>query len=163
MSDGSLGPNFEHEEKLRLEDMTPERATSAEKIKPAEGERARGEKRKPVEAVPAKPSAKPHPLRHVKPIPQLRDEVTLKVEKIMEEGINEAYSRLSPVAQQEFKLKGEETALKIRELLKATHIKVKKILGLIFEWLKMLPGVNKFFLEQEAKIKTDKIIHLHKK
>jgi hypothetical protein len=27
----------------------------------------------------------------------------------------------------------------------------------------MLPGVNRFFLEQEAKIKADHIITLHKK
>jgi hypothetical protein len=30
------------------------------------------------------------------------------------------------------------------------------------QWLKLLPGVNRFFLEQEAKIKTDRIIHLKK-
>jgi len=31
------------------------------------------------------------------------------------------------------------------------------------DWLKILPGVNKFFLEQEAKIKTDKILALKNK
>lgn len=96
-------------------------------------------------------------------IPQVRDEMTVKVEKILEEGIGDAYSRLSPVAKQEFKIKGEETAYKIGVLLKATHIKVKSILKLILEWLKLLPGVNRFFLEQEAKIKTDKIVAYHKK
>jgi hypothetical protein len=35
---------------------------------------------------------------------------------------------------------------------------VKKILALIRDWLKLIPGVNRFFLEQEAKIKTDKIL-----
>ena len=63
---------------------------------------------------------------------------------------------------QEFKIKGEETAGKIRELLKSTHIKVKKIFRLIYEWLRLLPGVNKFFLEQEAKIKTDNIVLIQK-
>ncbi len=95
-----------------------------------------------------------------KPIPQTRDEVTVKIEKIMEEGLAEAYSRLSPVAQQEFRLKGEETAGKIRELMRSTHVKIKKILRLLLEWLRILPGINRFFLEQEAKIKTDKIIAL---
>ena len=96
-------------------------------------------------------------------IPSARDPITIKVEKIMEEGLNEAYSRLSPIAQQEFKLKGEETAYKITELLKSAHVQVKKIFRLLLDWLKMLPGVNRFFLEQEAKIKTDKIIMLNNK
>ncbi len=78
----------------------------------------------------------------------------------MEEGIRESYEKLSPIAQQEFKIKGEEAADKISELLNATKIKVKKIFRLILEWLFMLPGVNRFFLEQEAKIKTDRIINL---
>ena len=45
----------------------------------------------------------------------------------------------------------------------ATTGKAKKIFQLILEWLKLLPGINRFFLEQEAKIKTDRIIHLNQK
>ncbi len=102
-------------------------------------------------------------LRKPKPaIPIVKDEVTLKIEKVMEENVGDAYQRLSPIAKQEFKIKGEETALKIRELLSSTHVKAKKILSLILAWLRLLPGVNRFFLEQEAKIKTDKIIFLNK-
>ena len=44
--------------------------------------------------------------------------------------------------------------------MKSTKVKVKKILKLILEWLRILPGINRFFLEQEAKIKTDRIIQL---
>lgn len=93
-------------------------------------------------------------------VPNVRDEMAVRIEKIMENGIGDAYSRLSPVAKQEFKLKGEQTAVQIRELLKSTHVKVKKIFQLILEWLKLLPGINHFFLEQEAKIKTDRILAL---
>ena len=39
-------------------------------------------------------------------IPQVRDELTLEIEKIMSEGVAEEFEKLSPVAQQEFKLKG---------------------------------------------------------
>ena len=95
-------------------------------------------------------------------LPQVRDEVTVKIEKILEDGVGDAYSRLSPIQKQEFKIKGEAVAKQIREMLRSTHFKVKKILRLILEWLKMLPGVNRFFLEQEAKIKTDRIIALTK-
>ncbi len=94
-------------------------------------------------------------------IPQVRDELTVKVEKIMEEGLVDAFKELNPIERQEFKMKGEETALKIRELLKATHVKIKKIFKLLFEWLKVLPGINRFYLEQEAKIKSDKIVSMH--
>jgi len=93
-------------------------------------------------------------------IPKVKDPIMIKVEKIMEEGLRESYDKLSPIAKQEFKIKGEETAEKINQLLKKTHIEVKKIFALIFEWLKIIPGVNYFFLEQEAKIKTDKILAL---
>ncbi len=95
--------------------------------------------------------------------PSLKNQTVVKIEKIMEEDLNDSYQRLSPVAKQEFKLKGEQTAAQIQELLKSTHVKVKKILNLILNWLRILPGVNHFFLEQEAKIKTDKIIALNKK
>jgi len=93
-------------------------------------------------------------------IPQVRDELTIKIEKILEDGLDDAYQRLSPIAKQEFKIKGEQAALKIRDLLKSTNLKLKKILKIILDWLRLLPGVNRFFLEQEAKIKADKIIAL---
>ena len=108
---------------------------------------------------------KPRPVIRKRPTlpPPVKDETIIKIEKILEDGLNDSYQRLSPVAKQEFKLKGEQTAAQIRELLKGTHIKVKKILRLILDWLRMLPGINHFFLEQEAKIKTDRIIALRKK
>ena len=93
-------------------------------------------------------------------IPQVRDEVSIQVEKVMEEDLGDAFAELTPVQKQEFKMKGEQVAFEIRDLLKKTHLKAKTIFKLIFEWLKMLPGINKFFLEQEAKIKTDKILAL---
>ena len=96
-------------------------------------------------------------------IPIVRDAITIEVEHIMEEGLKEAFISLSPVERQEFKIKGEQTAIQIRQLLKKTHVRTKSILKLLFEWLKMLPGINRFFLEQEAKIKTEKILGLHKK
>ena len=95
-----------------------------------------------------------------KQIPQVRDMATIQVEKIMEAGLQDAYQEMSAVQQQEFKIKGEKTAMEIRALLNAGKIKIKKIIKLLISWLRLLPGVNKFFLEQEAKIKADKIISL---
>ncbi|MBP7992442.1 MAG: hypothetical protein KAZ30_02180 [Candidatus Magasanikbacteria bacterium] len=99
-----------------------------------------------------------------KPIvmPQVRDDLTLKIEHVMEDGLKDAFIALSPLEQQEFKLKGEQTARQIRSLLGETKIKIKKIFELLLQWLKLLPGVNQFFLEQEAKIKVDQILAIHK-
>ena len=93
-------------------------------------------------------------------IPQAQDTITRQVEQILEAGLGDAFQALTPIQKQEFKIKGEETARKIRDLLRDAHMKVKKIFRLILQWLKILPGVNRFFLEQEAKIKADKIIAL---
>lgn len=135
-------------------------ASTPEEEKTPERQNETAETPAPAAVETARPSRRPILRRPAKPLPQMRDEVTVKIEKIMEEGLNDAFQRLSPIAKQEFKLRGEETAGKIRELMQSTHVKIKKIFQLIYEWLKMLPGVNRFFLEQEAKIKTDKIIHL---
>jgi len=105
----------------------------------------------------------PKSLRRQIVIPTRQDPQIQQIEKILEHDLGDAYSRLSPIAKQEFKLRGEEAAQKINELLKATHVKVKKILKLITEWLKLLPGINRFFLEQEAKIKTDQILSIKQK
>lgn len=94
-------------------------------------------------------------------IPQVRDDLTLQIESIMSFGLDDAFKALTPVQQQEFKIKGEATAREIRRMLTHTRVKIKKIFALIVEWLKLLPGINKFYLEQEAKIKTDKLMSLH--
>ncbi|MCH8049516.1 hypothetical protein IH979_02285 [Patescibacteria group bacterium] len=57
-----------------------------------------------------------------------------------------------------FKARGEEIAATVKTMVDTGKVRVKKILDLIREWLSMIPGVNKFFLEQEAKIKTDKVM-----
>lgn len=96
-------------------------------------------------------------------VASIRDELTKEVEHVMEDGLKDAFTELSPAEAQAFKIKGEETAREIRQLLKSSKVKVKKIFQLLFAWLKLLPGVNVFFLEQEAKIKADKIMALHRK
>jgi hypothetical protein len=139
---------------------TPEKL-SAKEVEKTQIEKTT-EKKFVTEKYPAKPAVRV-PKRTAMPLPKMRDEVVIKIEKILESGLAEEYSKLSPIAKQEFKIKGEEVAEKIKDILSSTHIKVKKIFSLIVEWLRLLPGVNKFFLEQEAKIKTDHLIELHKK
>lgn len=141
-------------------EQAPEATENTEAAVPSESESSPAETTAAAEQQPTRRPAGPRPTVAQVAVP--RDELTKQVERIMEEDLVEAFQQLSPIAQQEFKMKGEQTARKIRDLMKGASLKVKKIFSLILEWLKMLPGINRFFLEQEAKIKTDRIIALHK-
>jgi len=89
-----------------------------------------------------------------------KDELTLQIEKVLEEDIEDIYFNMPPDAQKQFRKKGEETANKIKKLLGEIKIKTKEIIKLIVEWLRVIPNVNKFFIEQEAKIKAEKIFNI---
>lgn len=85
-----------------------------------------------------------------------------KVESIMSKGLEKVYLNMSEEERMKFKEEGEKTAEKINVLLKKAKVKVKKIFDLLKKWLSMLPGSSKFFIEQEAKIRADKISKLKK-
>jgi hypothetical protein len=85
-----------------------------------------------------------------------------QIDAILSEGLSDVFLSMPPARQEKFKREGEETTKKINELLKKTKVKIGKIVGLIRSWLRIIPNVNRYFLEQEAKIKADKIIKLKK-
>jgi len=87
------------------------------------------------------------------------EELTVEeVENILEKGTEEFYLKMPPDKAAEFKREGEKTALAIKEILNKAKIKAGKIIDLIKKWLALIPGVNRFFLDQEAKIKADEIL-----
>ena len=100
-----------------------------------------------------------HPITE-KPV---KSETLVKIEKILEEDLEAFYFSMPPEARLAFKAKGEETASKIEKMIETGKVIAQKILKLLRVWLKLIPGVNKFFLEQEAKIKTDEIVSLAEK
>lgn len=83
-----------------------------------------------------------------------------EVENIMAQGLSEFYTQLPRDKQLKFKEKGEETARLIHKALKETKLKIGKIIKLLSDWLKLIPGVNRFFLEQSTKIKADELAKL---
>ena len=85
------------------------------------------------------------------------------IDVILSAGLNEIFLHLKAEEQQAFKKKGEETVTKINELLNKIKLKISTIINLIRDWLKLIPGVNKFFLEQEAKIKANQILKIKDK
>ena len=87
-----------------------------------------------------------------------QDRLEKEIEEILEEDLQDLYAGMSKDKQIEFKQKGEQPRSLIRQLVQSLHINTKKIFHLIRAWLKMIPGVNRFFLEQAAKIKTDKVL-----
>ena len=88
----------------------------------------------------------------------VKDQLDKQLESLLSQDLTDIFLQMTPEQQVAFKAKGEETASKIREMINQTKVSARKIFHLIREWLKMIPGVNKFFLEKEAKIKTDKIV-----
>lgn len=82
------------------------------------------------------------------------------IEEIMSLDLKDAYLSMSKEKRIEFKKIGEETAVKINELLEKTKVKIKKIIRLLRKWLSLIPGANKYFLEQKVKIKADEIMAL---
>lgn len=95
-----------------------------------------------------------------KPAPPLKDEYHIRVERVLEDGLVDEYLALSPDARQRFKQEGERVATRIREMMDRSKVKVKEVLTLILGWLRIIPKPNKWFLEQEAKIKTDRVMAL---
>jgi hypothetical protein len=85
-----------------------------------------------------------------------------EIESILAEDLEEFYLKLDPETQRQFKIQGEDTARAINVLMHKTKVKIKEIVDLIIKWLKIIPGISKFFIEQEAKIKIDKIMNTKK-
>jgi hypothetical protein len=93
-------------------------------------------------------------------VPPISERRRKDIEKTLSLGLEEIYFSMSPEKRAEFKKKGEDTAFKINKLLEKTMVNLGKVVNLIKKWLALIPGVNKFFLEQEAKIRADKIFKM---
>jgi hypothetical protein len=101
----------------------------------------------PYVAVTASPAPRPLP----------KDVILIEVESILSENIAVLYKNLPAEKKQIFKNRGEQVATQINAMIKSGLLRIKKILELIREWLIIIPGINHFYLEQESKIKADKI------
>lgn len=89
-----------------------------------------------------------------------RDEYYQRVERVLEDNLIDAYLEMPKDQRLQFKQEGERVAGQLRQMIESAKVKAKEVLKIIGDWLKRLPGVSRWFLEQEAKIKTDRIIQL---
>jgi hypothetical protein len=153
------------EEDNRPKIETPKEERQLETIQSPEVEKLLEKTQPEIREVKPPPSEIPKttpPLSHPsKPsLSPPKDPVLIQVEHILEEDLKDIYLELPPKIQEKFRQKGDEIAKKIWTMIIELKAKAKKILDLIRSWLRLIPGVNKYFLEQEAKIKTDKLMIL---
>ena len=91
------------------------------------------------------------------------DPTVVEIKKVLGQGLGPAYYQMDPQHQQHFLAEEETAALKIKMMLVTGRIRAKKIFKIVFNWLRLIPLVSTFFLKQEAKIKTDRILQLKDK
>ena len=115
------------------------------------------EKEKPLVEEAASVQALPVTLP-TKPIVPAKDAYHQRVERVLEDGLADIYLKMPKAKRQEFRVEGERVAAHLRKMIDSAKIKAKEVMSLIVNWLKVIPGVNQWFLEQEAKIKADKVI-----
>lgn len=96
----------------------------------------------------------------LRPEPVVKDPTVKSIESILEEDLGDTYKKMTPALQAKFRKEGERVAGLIAVMVHHAKINARIVLKLIVGWLKLIPGVNHFFLEQEAKIKTDRILKL---
>jgi len=95
----------------------------------------------------------------IHPIPK---SLTLrKIESILEDDLSDIYFNLDTAHQRLFKEEGERASRQIEAVLATGKSVAVKVLAIIKKWLQFIPGINKFFIEQEAKIKTDQITRIN--
>lgn len=111
-----------------------------------------------AEAAPSISAAEALPQAAPIAAPIQKSPLLLEIESIMEENLQEIYQNMPDELKQKFNIEGEKTAGEIQTLMQSFKATTKKIIDLLKKWLLIIPGINKFFLEQEAKIKADKIM-----
>ncbi len=132
----------------------PAKAETVES-KPTMHEAPRPAPERVSEVVPTPAPITPVPV--VAPVMMPKDELTREIEEVLSEDLGDMYKNLPPEKKEAFKQEGEKTASLIRQMIDKGKFHGRKALSLIIRWLKMIPGVNQFFLEQESKIKADKL------
>lgn len=100
-----------------------------------------------------KPLQPPEPPSHPRP----KSKVRKRIEAVMTEDLSELYQHMDPPTKAAFKTQAQIVASRIEEMIATATVRARDIIELIRAWLRMIPGMNKFFLEQETKIKSDKI------
>lgn len=90
-------------------------------------------------------------------------ELEHKIQRILSEDIVDLYKNLPDEQKRVVLREGKYTIRTLIELVRRAKCRAKEIVELIRRWLQKIPGINRFFAEQEAKIKAQKIMMLRSK
>lgn len=96
------------------------------------------------------------------PPPEQKDPVRMKVERILEDNLWDLYRTLPQGSRAKFKEQGEALAATLRGSLDLPKFRADDAYTAVAKWLKTIPRVNPYFLQQEAKIKTDRYVKLRR-
>lgn len=154
-----LNENFEAKASVSVPEQSPQRVESRETGPEAESavRSERVQEAAPEEAVPVSAPAVRLPSAPAGPV---KDAYHQRLERVLEDGLTDLYLAMPKDRRQAFRAEGERVASRLRLMIDSAKIRASEVLKLITLWLKMIPGVNRWFLEQEAKIKTDHVIRL---
>lgn len=89
-----------------------------------------------------------------------RDPLLIEVENKLSDGLWDAYKSMDPGLRARFKAEGERIAAVARDGIVSGRLATEKILDMIVKWLRMIPRVDRWFLVQDAKLKTDAIVRM---
>ncbi|MFH0818935.1 MAG: hypothetical protein V1898_03000 [Patescibacteria group bacterium] len=147
------------EKNLDLEKQTPIKPEQIQPKELSEKEKAQQEYIKRVDD--EHPEESPYVIKGVakkSTATSTKSKTLEEIEEILEEKVDILYEKMNDKEKAEFKAKGEEISAVIEDMVTNFKTKARRVLELIKEWLSIIPHVNRFFLEQEAKIKTQKIV-----
>lgn len=159
-------PEHEHLEHQKVEHVPEVPIKSPEQIKPVDQafeDYKKVDEKKPEESPYVVKQASKTPADQTAEEEADKTALQIEIESVLASGLDTAYATMTPPQQEKFRKKGEEVAQAIEDMALKFKLTARRVLKLITDWLRMIPGVNKYFLEQEAKLKTDDIIALHRK
>lgn len=87
-----------------------------------------------------------------------KDPELVEIEELLANNMTDLFLALPDDRKQGFKQGGEAAAQSIRQLMHQGKATARRVFDIIRHWLRGLPMINRFFLEQEAKIKTDEVM-----
>src|SRR5262245_60330295 len=100
---------------------------------------------------PAEPVSVPAPVPVASAQSVQKDMPMRQVEQVLEEGLSDVYHKMNPRLQRKFREQGDRVARTIAAMVRRAKVGAREVLALISKWLRIIPGVNAFFLAQEAK------------
>lgn len=91
------------------------------------------------------------------PLPQALER---EIQHILSEDIADLYKQLPQEQKTLVTQEGRVATNRIMDLLRETRVRLKELVSVLRQWLQRIPGLNRFFVEQEARIKATKILTL---